>query len=68
MKWKKINGRMYISADNKFAIRHVGYKAWSIVENDGSELWEYGNYFGSVYPTVKSAQESIRFIGVLNDK
>jgi hypothetical protein len=57
--WRRVSGYLYVSKDNRFAIRHVDYKAWGIVENDGSIDWEYGSWKGSTYPTLKSAMDSV---------
>lgn len=58
-KWKRSLGSLYISQDERFAIRNVGYKSWAIIENDGRSDWEYGTWEGSVYPTLKSAMEEV---------
>ena len=57
--WKVQAGRVYVSADGQYMIKNVGYKSWGLFINDGSIDWEY-NWVGSVYPTVKSAQDSVK--------
>lgn len=58
-KWKRLTGRLYVSSDSQYAVRHVDYKSWAVIKNDGRQDWEYGTYQGSVYPTLKSAMESV---------
>ena len=57
-KWKLRLGGIYVTADNKFMVKNVGYKSWGLFINDGSEMWEF-NWKGSTYPTAKSAMLSI---------
>lgn len=58
--WKVQAGRIYVSSDNLFMIKNVGYKSWGLFINDGSNDWDI-NWVGSVYPTVKSAQDAIAY-------
>lgn len=59
MKWKVQAGRVYVSADNNFMIKNVGYKCWGLFVNDGSSDWDI-DWVGSTYPTVKAAQDSVK--------
>jgi hypothetical protein len=56
--WKRQAGRVYVSADGQYMIKNVGYKSWGLFFNDGSIDWEF-NWVGSVYSTIKAAQQSI---------
>ena len=55
--WKRKEGRVYLSFDNKLMIKNVGYKCWGLFVNDGSTNWDL-NWVGSTYPSLKSAQNA----------
>jgi hypothetical protein len=57
-KWKLQPGRIYITADNQFMVKNVGYKCWGLYINDGSNDWDL-NWVGSTYPSAKSAMLSV---------
>ena len=59
MEWKVQAGRVYVSADNNYMIKNVGYKCWGLFVNDGSSDWDI-DWVGSTYPTVKAAQDSVK--------
>jgi hypothetical protein len=42
-------------------IKNVGYKSWGLFINDGSDDWDF-NWVGSVYPTIKAAQQSVELM------
>ena len=56
--WKVQVGRVYVSADNKYMVKNVGYKCWGLYVNDGSSDWDI-DWVGSTYLSAKSAMESI---------
>jgi hypothetical protein len=56
--WKLQAGRVYLSSDNQYMIKNVGYKCWGLFINDGSSDWDI-NWVGSTYPTLGAAQASI---------
>jgi hypothetical protein len=57
-KWKLQAGRVYTSADGNYMIKNVGYKSWGLFVNDGSSDWDI-NWVGSVYPSIKAAQQAV---------
>ena len=57
--WKVTAGRVYVTSDNKFMVKNVGYKCWGLFINDNSDSWEF-DWVGSTYPTAKSAMDSIK--------
>jgi hypothetical protein len=57
--WKVQAGRVYVSADNQYMVKNVGYKCWGLFINDNSDSWEF-NWVGSTYPTAKAAMDSIK--------
>ena len=54
-KWTVKPGRIYVTTDNTYMIKNVGYKCWGIYINDGSHDWDV-DWVGSVCSTVKNAQ------------
>lgn len=57
--WKRLAGRVYVTSDNQFMIKNVGVNCWGIYINDGSSDWDL-DWVGSVYPTLKSAMDSVK--------
>jgi len=64
-KWTVTTGRVYVTTDNSFMIKNVGYKSWGIFINDGSKDWDI-DWVGSVSPTVKDAQNTVEWM--INNK
>ena len=60
-KWTVTAGRVYVTTDNTFMIKNVGYKCWGLFINDGSSDWDI-DWVGSTYATVKDAQNSVEML------
>lgn len=59
--WTITPGRVYVTKDNQYMVKNVGYKLWGLFVNDGSNDWDI-NWVGSCFPTAKSAMDSIKVI------